>query len=187
MGQAQRRAGKVAQARGRVRHAAQSRRAISADDSITSVILPSVAMPGSRCGPQKYDLESFGVIQKHTVVIGGEIHRCGMRTIVIATSSGRLVGRAMHPCFTCRGVKYNRGSCSARTRGLRASPCTRQCWEGDGLKDDANRALRRNMGRGSTLDHPPGARLRRQAPDPEHPQRPEERFNFPGFTGALER
>jgi hypothetical protein len=64
MGQAQRRAGKVAQARGWVLHAAQSRHAISADDSITSVIQRSVAMPESRCGTQKYDLESFGVIQK---------------------------------------------------------------------------------------------------------------------------
>jgi hypothetical protein len=88
MGQAQRRAGKAAQARGWVLHAAQSRRAISADDSITSVIQPSVAKPGSRCGAQKYDLESFGVIQKHTLVIGGEVHRCGMPTIVDATSSG---------------------------------------------------------------------------------------------------
>jgi hypothetical protein len=42
-------------------------------------------------------------------------------------------------------------------------------------------------GRGSTLDRPPGPRLRRQAPDPEYRQRPEERFNFSGFTGALER
>jgi hypothetical protein len=76
--------------------------------------------------------------KKHTVVIGGEVHRCGMPTIVIAASSERLVGRA-------------------------------------------------NMGRGSTLDRPPDARLRRQAPGPEYRQRPEERFNFPGFTGALER
>jgi hypothetical protein len=83
----------------------------------------------------------------------------------------RLVGRAMRRCFTCRGAKYDRRSCSARTRGLRAAPSTRQCWESDGLKDDANRALRRNMGRGSTLDRPLGARLRRQAPDPEYRQR----------------
>jgi hypothetical protein len=68
--------------------------------------------------------------KKHMVAIGGEVHRCGMPTIVIAASSERLVGPAMRPCFSCRGVKYERGSCSARTSGLRASPCTRQCWGG---------------------------------------------------------
>ena len=34
---------------------------------------------------------------------------------------------------------------------------------------------------------PPSAILRQRAPDPEYSQRPEERFNFSGFTGALER
>jgi hypothetical protein len=157
------------------------------EDAIARSQLQSVTKPRTKgCGAQNTVWVLFALSKTHAVVIGGEVHRCGMPTIVIATSSERLVGRAMRPCFTCRGVNMT-GELFGTDEGIRASPCTMQCWEGDGLKDDANRGLRRNMGRGSTLDRPPGARLRRQAPDPEYRQRPEERFNFPGFTGALER
>jgi hypothetical protein len=97
MGQAQRRAGKAAQARGWVLHAAQSRRAIRADDSITSMIQPSVAKPGSRCGAQNTIWNLLALSKKHTLVIGGEVHRCGMPTIVDATSSGPPGGASDAP------------------------------------------------------------------------------------------